>query len=445
MAMGFLIGLSACGQSNPSENIGGNAGFQGEGNHEKQELILYSTAWGDLSDLNDIIVAFNKQSDKYYVTLEKNNGIFDIDDQVQKINTRLMSSNAPDIMDMNYGFYAYYRQNNVMVDLIPYLEQTEGLSLDMYLDNAIDAYREGDALYGIPNSMNVMVMLGAEKYVGKRNGWTGEEFLTMVEQYPEMGMGNFGGQGNILEFLMMYNYEWFIDGERGISHLKDEEVKQLLARIHDIPVVRQNQGMECFWDLVDEGVPTLEICTVSNNVSEFVSHKAQYHETMTYKGFPCDTEELVCRMIPGDTFGIPSKSTHKEGAWEFIQFYLKNYTSSYSLPTRKDSLEQQFEALRERQYYLEDDGSYSLDDDGEKMEIPLGRNLYGEAYYAPTEEDLILYRTLIESARAFPAEYELMKTNLILDLLPYFNRQKELDDILDKAHNRIQLFLNETH
>lgn len=400
--------------------------------NEKEKIVLLYTDYD--SYLQGLIVEFNKQSDKYMVELETVDDTYSYNDTVTYVNSRLVSQNSPDLILSSYTFYEMYMEDKVLEDLMPYLESSSELNVKDYRESVIEPFKKGDALYGIPYEFSISTLGGRETQVGGENGWSIETFLTYLEDNPDVQFEWDGDAFGILQFCLKYGMNRFVDYENGTCEFDGEEFKELLMRIDALE--RKNSSHNQNWSTVmKEGQKIIAEIYISN-FEFYPQMEVEYGDKINFIGYPTTDGDLKCQLTPGSIMGILTKSKHKEGAWEFYEYYMNNYPVRWGFSSNVEIFQQDLQKAMEKKFMK--------NDDGEQLELPVS-NTYpdNEPVYAMTKEQADKILTAIDAAEPFPEEERRLMDIVTSEAVFFFYGNKPLDEVTKLIQNRVQLYLNE--
>lgn len=86
--------------------------------------------------LKDQVAAFNRASGEYRVVIQ----VYQGEEGMVRLDADLVSSNPPDLLDLQWLDVEKYAGRMVMEDLAPYLEDSAALDREDYLDGVLNAY-----------------------------------------------------------------------------------------------------------------------------------------------------------------------------------------------------------------------------------------------------------------------------------------------------------------
>lgn len=415
------------------ENI--MAGNQGKEEKTILRLVAPCTE-GEDTDLLNFIMEFNKQNENYQVSYDPL-GLATDEEFAMFVNTRMISDNCPDLLLVNYFLYETYAEAGVLEDLQPYMEQSLLISTQDYLDNAIAPYKKGDAIYGFPKTLDVQGWVGKKSQVEELyQNMTIDSFLSFLEKHPSARFEYDGGYSGLLRTCLKFGMGEYVDFEKGVCSFDGQKFRELMERIkatQNIHAVPRGQ-----WNSVKESDAILFMETHLIDFLTLEKDTAEYGEELIFLGYPSEDGSLVGEAWPEGSLAIAANSKEKEGAWEFLKYYILNYHSPYGMPAEKYRFEEQWKSIQTPKY--------EADASGQKVEAPISYFFYQnqmEPIYALSEERANHIYEAVKSARPFTAEEKTILNIVYEESSGYFYGQKTLKETVDVIQNRCQLFLDE--
>ncbi|MBR4085360.1 MAG: extracellular solute-binding protein [Lachnospiraceae bacterium] len=405
---------------------------------EKTEIRLVAPGTdGEDTYLLNFIMEFNKQSEKYTVTYESL-GLASEEDFALFINSRLVSEDCPDLLLINYFMYETYADAGALEDLTPYIEQSSLITTEDYLENAVAPYRSGEAIYGIPKILNVQGWIGKKSQVESLyKKMTVDYFLDFLEKNPTAKFEYDGEYCGLLRTCMKFGLDEYVDFEKGICSFDQKEFKDLMLRIkntNNAHAVTSGQ-----WDTL---LKSDEILLSEVHLYDFYTlekYAMDYGEELLFLGYPSPDGSLAGEVRPEASLGIAANSPNKEGAWEFLKYYLLNYHVPHGIPADEYSFEKEWNEAKTPKY--------EEDENGELEEVPVSQFFYqGDMVplYAMSEENAEHIHEVIESALPVSKDAQTIQNIIFEESSAYFYGQKTLEETVDIIQNRCQLYLDES-
>lgn len=411
---------------------------------EKEELILaftYSTPY-----LEQRIAEFNQENQRYHITPRAYAG----KEQETRLDAEMVSGAPPDIMDLTYMDAGKYAEKGLLEDLAPYLESSAGLKKEEYWNGILEGYTVNDSLVCLPGSFGISTILGRESQVGSLKGWSMESVMALSEEYPEARLMEMDSFLYVLEELLgEYIPERYIDQESGVCAFDSGEFGELMLWLEEHTGRTDRISVQ---EDYDGGAVPENILLMKGDWlgwSDFLRSEMMYQGEMAAVGYPSREGRVLYYGRPCDLLGIAAGSGHKEGAWEFLEYYLSGVDGEESIgfPVRKDSFIRSLEEQTEPDYVRDEKGEIRMAW-GEPVRKAKGSFvLEGEIidYYCLTQEQAETLRYAAEHA-VFTLDGGLKKEVLEIiteEMKAYLNREKTLKETTAVIQNRVQLLVQE--
>lgn len=410
---------------------------------EKQEIVL-AFAYEPLA-LNKAIIRFNRQSDKYHVSVLKPEDEESMSEFAQRIQLEISAGRGPDMLG-----------HDVIYDITPYvdngyLECLDDVIVDEseYLQAALEGCRIDGRLYGIPYDCTLSFAVYPEAFTEGRSSWNMAEMMRAVEASGvKLLQPDCSGMSIVLDYALRDNSNTaYIDWEKGESHLTEKPFLDLLAfakKYGDSEGQREETGQ-----LIAEG----EAFAVAETMSE--THRMNYlyacfQDNPALIGYPRTEGNGIyvsCRELY-----VNINSGCKEGAKEFLRYLISGEVQSkYVLYRIEDEIGvgmslygykadfpvhlDAFQTLLDKTQEL-DTGEFSVYNT--RMEYDVR---YLPAPY--TEEQEQWFHFLLDNAQ--PAKFNISAISGMVseELAPYFAGDITAEQAAEKLDNRVQLYLNE--
>lgn len=423
----------------------------------QKEQITIGTLYSN-QNLQAAAVNFNKSSDKYHVNIQNyidNNVSWTettYEDAMTRLNNDITSGvNCPDILDLSQLNVKQLASKGVFENLMPYLEKSTVLKKDDFMQNILDSYTYDGVLVSIPSTFSLSTVIGKASDVGEEMGWTLEEMIAFAEEHEGAQLFNNASKSSIMHYCMTYNMDSFVDWSTGECSFDTPEFKQLLEFVNHFPD-------EIDWESdtrsepakIQAGDVLLSMAYISdvNNIQEYM---AMFNEPITCIGYPTMDGDGGCMLNVNELYAITAGSSHKEGAWAFIEHYLENQSTdnifSYGLPTRLSKFEEMIEKATAVEYVLDENGEPLLDENGEKIQAGgMSSISYGDweyTYHTPTEEEAALLRQLVEAAKPVAAANDEISTIISEEAEAFYQGQKSADEVAKVIQSRAQIYVSE--
>ena len=401
--------------------------------------VLYSS-----QKLQADIVEFNKNSDKYRVELKDYtaNIEYTSDEGYQKDYQNAVTQMNNDIVSGALDMFAADSvdienliSKGAVEDLNSYLEASSQLKKSDLVDSVVNAIESSGMLYCIPTSFSINTLVGRTDEVGEKSGWTMADVKALCDKYPEASLFANATRSTVLNALLSYNFDSYVDWENGVCHFDQDEFKQVLEMVAKYP---SDEEFDWDKDYISEpkAFRTHTALLANMYISEVTDYQIEeklFDTPITAIGYPTDgTRSGVAASISGGVC-INTASKNKDACWNFIEYCLMNTNTDsifmYGFPMRKADLETLFEKK------LADKNSsfgYSWDD----VEITVE---------GTTQKDIDTLKDLIDRIDGISInQQDSNLMNIITEEADaYFKGQKSLDDVTSIIQSRATIYVNE--
>ena len=424
----------------------------GEQQTDGKQTITWLHVGPILPGVDDLVAAFNRQSQEYRVvtesvslkgvTVTENTTGFDLDTEIfMCVNTRLLASESADILSfVSYQDMERYLSKGYLEDLAPYIARSENIDREDYLEGPLEYYARGEALYGIPATFNIDALMGRESELGAEPGWTVEEFLDWLQEHPDAVIQEGMTKENVLDFCLKGTLEEYVQLDLGQCDFEGESFRELLQRVQSLTT-----DSAAHWDdwgkMLEEKRPILEQ-GLAYGFSACNAWENMYGEPLVYKGYP-SSDGSPCYFYTGGGMGILSRSACKEGAYAFWEYYLLNEESDSTdlYYTNRELFVKGMEQLADEQYAYTADGKMQfrrLSESGSAEEDGL------EWLTDLTEEQRDKQLAMMEHVRIDTLENQTIRNIVIEEASIYFAGVKDLEETCRVIQSRVSMYLAET-
>ena len=404
----------------------------------EKTTITYGALYVDQT-VKQNIINFNKTNEKYRIEV-KEYATEDWETGVTQMNNEITSGAGPDIIDFSAGNVDMYIAKGILEDLNPYIEAA-GIKKEDYVENAFNAYAEGDKLYGIVPTFGVLTVMGKTSDVGEKQGWTIDDVMSLMESKQEgTELFNYCSKDSILYYMCNMSLDSFINWETGECKFNDGYFEKVLEFANQFPKeVEYNEEGESVPSKIQSGKLLLQEIDVSD-MKNYQMYSMIFGEPTTFIGFPSNGG-TGSYITASNAMGINVKSENKDGAWDFIKTFIeedyqKNSVEWY-FPVLRSALDAQFEEAMTPEY---------TEIDGEKVEQPKttwGWDDFEAEIYAAKQEEVDAVKALIESADGVVSNNEEISNIIAEEAAAYFEGQKSAKDVADVIQSRVQIYVNE--
>lgn len=362
----------------------------------KRIIYLYDYSDQLPEDMTNPVGAFNEQSDSFQVIV-KDYRYKDELDTVQMI----ASGDYPDIIYSTYNtFIAALVEKDCLEDLSAYVELSPELSMEKLSDNVVEAYTDPvtGKLFALPDHYTLETLYGTKAEL-EEGGWTTGQFLDWLAEHPNAQALHFPTERDI--------YDVCIDGmlvrENGKMNLNEEELKLFAIKLKNLKLVDTSKyGLNEMMELYENDASRLGKSI--ENVGQIAIAENEYKEEFVVKGYP-GVDGMPRAYINSPAMSIMSTSEVKQGAYEFLEFYL-----TYVEKTQGE--------------FMREHGTFRLTIDRGSMEKAKQRLLQTTDYLGT------------------PCTFTEKQVDEVLDIIPYVIRKDySLDDLRNLIWEELEYYL----
>ena len=422
----------------------------GEEQASKKEEITLGYLYAGL-EIQQAVVDFNKSSDRYRIVLK----------QYEEYDRLLvdLTVNCPDILDLKGLNVEEYADMGLFEDLGPYMDNSPLLDRSDYLENVLEAYTFDGSLVTIPSSFWIRTIFAGAESIREvfgddfEGGWTVDELMAYADANPGKELlDGYSGSG-VMECLMLYGKESFIDWENGTCSFDSDRFRKVLEFAGRFPA-ESAPVFGCPPARIEAG----EVLLGNEEISRFdglqVYEEVFGGETVSV-GYPTADGSSGCTLRANNALAISARSPHKEGAWAFVESFLANekYEAANTFNdfvTNKRWLERKAEAARGEEYATDENGKTLLDENGKPIRLRYSvlTMSYGNGWsfstHTPTEEEIQRVYALIETAVGRPdPEKDVILKIISEETDAFFQGQKTAEAVADIIQRRVMLYMEE--
>lgn len=375
----------------------------------REELVLATVDGG--SDLAAMAVRFNRGNSQYHITVKKYESLTDL-------YNAMLKKEPMDLIDLEGLNVQRLAARGLLEDLAPYVDRSEAFGRSDFVDGLLDAYTCGGILAGIPEEYKIYTVVGSRAQLENKAGLTLEELLSVMDRYP--GAKAFDGvtREEVMQYIVMFNEDTFIDWDSGACHFDSEEFKAVLEYVSRFPdEVVSGKEEDTLSARIQNGEVLFMIAELYPSIA-FGGYDEIFGEDAACIGFPTADGRGGHILVGSEAYAIAAVSEHKESAWGFIEKVLTQEKEGFykdfhiSYPAMKKVLEERARSAMRKWGLTRDDLNAVLE-------------LIPEAipFFSVGDDEII--KIITEEAPA------------------YYSGQKGIDDVAGIIQNRVQLYVDE--
>jgi ABC-type glycerol-3-phosphate transport system substrate-binding protein len=423
-----------------------------------EKEIIQAGSLYDSYVLRDVAIKFNKSSDKYRISLKSyidNNADWTEttqEDAIAVMTNEISANKAPDILLFSSGTVdmAAYAAKGVIVDLGDYLDNDEDLKREDLLESILKAYTYDDKLIGLPGSFTIQSIVGKSSVVGDQPGMTIDKLSAIMDQYPDTPVFPYVTKNDMMQVLLAFSLDSFIDWDKAKCQFNDEAFHKLLELCNRFPTEpNYDVPYDGYGGGISQGSVLIEDAYIYD-LSSYKIYLARVNEPITFVGYPTPDGSTGGAIQTYDgVYTINGKSKHKEAAWEFIKFAIQESSRDRggNLPVLKSRLDEVIADAMEVEYEMDQNGQPLLDENGNKIERSKGGYGFDNGdqieIYAATQEDVDGFMALLNSAGSnYGGSMEILAI-ISEESQGYFEGQKSVSEVADVIQSRVQIYVSE--
>ncbi len=400
-------------------------------------------------DVRDRVVEYNKTNEQYRIIITDYSQYSTSDDYLAgytKFNNDILAGNVPDIIILDDELPVdSYIQKGFLADIYEFIDKDEELSRDKFFQNVLDAYTVNGQLYCITPGFNIRTVLAKASNVGTEPGWTIKEMQQILDSKSEE-TSLFGAdytRDSLMYEVTRLALPEFIDKETGTCNFDSQGFKDLLEFLKTLPTENSvNYEDPDFWtnyELQYMNDKTLAMTYTLSDVQSLIYTCGQFGTTdVTFIGFPSESG-IGATINTYNRYAISAQSPNQEGAWEFLRYY---YTDEYQreqyyFPINKDIWWEKAQTAMERPHWEDENGEIHYED----YTYWFGNE---EVKLEPFTQEQVqeVYDYVCSVTRTSGYDEELV--NIINEeAAPFFEGQKNIDDVVKIIQGRIQVYVDE--
>lgn len=415
---------------------------------DRQTLVLACSGldW----DVRTAVVKFNKSNENYRITIQDYDSLYGSSEDYMagsnRLNADLVSGRVPDILLLDSDMPVdSYISKGLFEDLKPFVEQDQEIAMEDLMPNIVEAFSTEGKMYRLVPNYSINTVLAKVSDVGSERGWTIQEARELLASKPE-GVRLFESMTRdwLLAQTLTIAGDQFIDWEKGTCSFDSEGFLQLLEFAKEFPEqIDDTMYTDDYWENYDSLWREGRVIAQTTSIGDFRSfnrqEKGAFGQDIVLIGYPSANEDGSA-IVPGFELAMSSKSSHQEGVWEFMRYFLTDEYQSqehYGFPisiTRLNEMGQ--EAMKADTYTDEEGNEVEIDDTyyvgGIEIKIP-----------PMTQQEVEEFKEVLYSFTNVYRYDENLLQIVQEEAAPYFAGQKGAQETAAIIQSRVQVYVNE--
>ena len=398
-------------------------------------------------DVRAQIIKFNKTNDKYRVVISdysKFDSDSDMSGGANKLNTDIVSGNAPDILVLDSDMPVdSYISKGLFEDMTDYFKNDPELSKNKYMDHVMEAFKTDGKMFKLIPSFSVETVVAPTSDVGKDDyTWSIDELEKLVKEKNIEHKNIFGplARDEVMEMALSLSGSQYIDWSTLTCSYNSDSFIHLLEFVNEFPeeLTEDDYGYDTstYYRRNMALAERLYLFTFSDfNYEE----KGTFGQDLQPVGFPSDNGSGSA-LYPNLQLTMSASSKVKEGCWEFMRYFLtddyqKNIDGAW--PVSMSKIDELAEKAKKKPTYI--------DENGKEVE-------YDDTWYVGEQEIIIDPMTdeevneildFLNSIDQVGNANDAVASIIYEEAAAYFSGQKTAAEVADIIQSRVQIYVNE--
>ncbi|MCI8801107.1 MAG: extracellular solute-binding protein [Lachnospiraceae bacterium] len=403
------------------------------------------------------VVRFNRINEKYRIVLKEyynyeNHENFTLEDALARLYADLVSDHCPDLLEVTGLNLTQLAAQDVFQDLSPYLEQSSVFGPEDFVSEILDTYTFDGTLVTIPYAVFLETVMGNAGQIDPEAAWTPENVIALADANPDAELFDGADRNDIMNFLMEYGENAFVNWNTGECSFDSEQFKSLLEFVKRFPeTVEYDPDRPSTPSRIQSGKVLLKTVELYNFDTIQIDLETFGSDAVCI-GYPT-AEGGRHAMTAIFSYAITSGSKNKDGAWTFIESMLSEEGGSNGMgfPSVKQRLENCLEDAVAVKYMLDEKGEIYLDENGEPVVIGNTSSVqYGDGwsytYHTATREEAELILSLLSNACpsfTFIDSGNEIRSIISEEAAAFYAGQKTVEETAKVIQSRAQLYVDE--
>lgn len=443
---------------------------QQTGENKEDIIITLATNSTMRSELQDEIDSFNALDNGYQIVTkivdmefynkEFESAVYNSDEDGLSVDFHItqdvMNTDSIDIIPSytfaNQSKYEILKNMGAFVDLYPFMENDPEVNTSTLNQHILSLNETDGKLCSLPMYYMVTTLIGETRYVGNKENWTVDDFISCWEQMPEGSTVNGSlNSEDIYYDILRSNLPTFVDYENIEVNFDCQEFRKILEFCNRF---ESNNGQKGEWDYESprfvvayglSGIMSAKVFGESDNIG------LNTNPPYTLVGYPSPDGQGA--FFTSDfTYSISAKSSpeKQQGAWEFIrQFYTEEYQQNDVREKYVDNIdgEEITHFSAEKGFCINNNAFDIIAQKTINGEYDDGKRTDKDVEYTvsmPTQEEVDKMKKYLDSINRWKTTIDRQLWEIIEDeVMAYFAGEKSLDDTVDLIQNRASILVSE--
>lgn len=438
--------------------------------NKKEDIVITMAINSNMrAELQDEIDSFNALDNGYQIVTkivdmdfynkEFDNTIMNEEDGLTvdfNITQDIMNTDSIDIIPSytfaNQSKYEILRNMGAFVDLYQFMENDPEVNTSTLNQHILSLNETDGKLCSLPMYYSLTTLIGETRYVGDKENWTIDDFISHWEHMPEGSTLNGSRDSeNIYRTVLRGNLKSFVDYKNAKVNFDCPEFRKILEFCNRF---ESNNGQKGEWDYESprfvvafdlSGIMSANVFGDSREIG------LNFNPPYTIVGYPSPDGQGA--FFTSDfTYSISANSSpeKQKGAWEFIRQF---YTEEYQLNNVREKYIDDIEG-EEYVHYSSECGlcinNNAFDAVAQKTincEYDDGKRKDKDVEYTismPTQEEIDKMKKYLDSIDRWETTLDRELWKIIEDeVMAYFAGEKSLDDTVNLIQDRASIWISE--
>ncbi len=430
-------------------------GIAEDGNNGKEKFVLYTKVdpnevtektilvYGAMrlnERVKDAVIQFNRNNPKYEMQYRDYSSY---EDPQQQFAVDVATGKVPDIIDLSDVSIKQYVEKGLLENLLPYYQKDEDVHLNDMLSSVVKAMEIKGGYYYISPSFRISTLVGKKKIVNDTERCNLKRLEELAQENQEASLLICNNKEDMLNVLLAYSINDYIDWENGVCKFDGERFKDLLNFCNQGTYLdndsEQNETEQLRMDKV-------LLTTASIGAEDVEIYRSVFGEEVSFVGYP-GQEEGETYFSFQDVLGMSVQSENKEGVWQFLKmFMMLDYQGQIQdaglinagIPTREDAFEMYMKTRTATEDYTDEFG----------VEISPMKYDWGDGDVEISVTPLTLdeekqFRNLVSQTHLTGYYEETVMGIVEEESSNYFYGQQSLDKTIQVIQDRVTKYVNE--
>lgn len=406
-------------------------------------------------DTRKAVLKFNRANSDYRIEIvdySEYNTEDDYEAGVKKLTTEIMSGDVPDIIYTEGLPVTKMAAKGLLADLYTFMEGDKELSKDKFIPSVLKLMEYNGHLYQSPTRFSVMTVIGNKNVVGDTPGWTVDDLKAALAAMPA-GCTVFSQsttRDDILQYMLYMDMNDYVDWAAGTCNFDSQQFVDLLEFVKLFP-------SDFDWEHFDWSTQESEQVRIASGKQllqatgfsdfwDFQYNTIAFGDDAVMIGFPT-TEGVGNAMMFNSGYAISDKCVNKDVAWQFVRgFITGEYGDSWGFSPVQEKFDKALKEAMTPQYETNEDGSFKLDENGNKIEISQGGwsdGINSYDMYAMTQKQADQLNELINSCTKTINQDDSLIEIIKEEGAAFFNDQKSAEETAKMIQSRVSVLVKE--